>query len=343
MKRIVVEVVPEETRMALIEDDRLIAAHAERPAHQHLVGNIYKCRVQNVLKGIEAAFVDIGAKKNAFLYIGDGKDKVKGETIHIGQSFPVQVTKDAWGTKGPSVTRTFSLPGRNVVLMPNAERIAISHRIADRDERYRLLSLAKKLRPEGMGIIVRTAAEGESEKALKDDVAYLKHLWEMLMARSRLLAAPSLLYRDADLIIRTIRDYMTDDVDELIVDDRDAYHRMIDLISYLSPELKERVKLYDGAVPLFHAYGIDDEMKTLRNRKVMLPSGGFLVIDRTEALTVIDVNTGSFVGRDNLADTVYKANLEAADEVIRQIRLRDIGGIIIVDFIDMDTDEQKEG
>lgn len=345
MKRILVETVPEEIRMALIEDDVLIAANAERPSHSHLVGNIYKCRVQNVLNGMQAAFVDIGTKKNAFLYIGDGMINGLGDEpskIHIGQSFPVEVMKDAWGSKGPRVTRNFSLPGRNVVLMPNANHIAISHRITDKEERNRLLEIGKKLRPDNMGLIIRTACMGEPEEAVASDVSYLLRLWESLMARNRILAAPALLYRDADLIVRVVRDYMTDDVDEVIVDDRESFQRMRELVEYTSPELKERVHFYDEREPIFRAYNIEAEMKNIGARRVGLKSGGFLVFDPTEALTVVDVNTGKFVGRDNLSDTTFRTNIEAAYEIMRQIRLRDIGGIIVIDFIDMDNDEQKE-
>lgn len=348
MKSILVNIVPEETRMAMLEDDELLAVEVERPAHSHLVGNIYKGHVQNVLPGMQAAFVDIGTEKNAFLYIGDGMpaDTVQSmpvhARIHIGQNLPIQIVKDAIGTKGPRATMHLSLPGRNVVLMPTAAYIGLSRRIEDEAERNRLKAIAEKICPPGMGLIVRTAAAGQSEEILRDDVHYLTRLWDSLMARNQVLAAPALLYRDADLIIRIVRDSLTTAVDQMILDDAAVYRRVADLLKYISPELMERVHLYEDKTPLFKKYHIDEELEKLGDRTVELKSGGFIVIDKTEALTVIDVNTGKYVGRANLADTVYYTNMEAAVEILKQIRLRDIGGIILIDFIDMETAEQKE-
>ncbi len=347
MKKILLNVTPEETRMVMTENGRLSETELERPSHSHLVGNIYKGRVQNVLPGMQAAFVDIGQKKNAFLYLGDGDSsdgrRSGGEKVQAGQAVTVQVVKDAVGTKGPRVTTRISLPGRNIVLMPTADYIGMSRRIADENERDRLHSLAKELCPEGMGLIVRTLAAGQDSETLKADVRYLSRLWESLGARGRVLSAPALLYRDADMAIRVARDLMTEDVERLIVDDPETCRRVRELVGFISPVLAERVELYEGSVPIFREYGAEEEIDTLTDREVELPSGGFLVIDRTEALTVIDVNTGKFVGGSNLSDTVYRANMEAAEEILRQLRLRDIGGIIVVDFIDMDEEEQKEG
>ncbi len=348
MKNILLNVTPEETRMVLIEDERLSEMEIERPSHSHLVGNIYKGRVQNVLPGMQAAFVDIGQKKNAFLYLGGGthhrqEENAEGqEKVHVGQAVIVQVVKDAVGTKGPRVTTRLSLPGRNVVLMPTANYIGMSRRIEDEEERERLHMLAQEICPEGMGLIVRTLAAGQERQTLEGDLRYLSQLWASLQARSRVLSAPALLYRDADMAIRVVRDLLTDDVSRLIVDDAETYRRVRDLVEYISPAILERVELYEGAAPLFRAYEAEAELETLSDREVELPSGGFLVIDRTEALTVIDVNTGKFVGQSNLSDTIYRANMEAAAEILRQLRLRDIGGIIVVDFIDMDEEEQKE-
>ena len=346
MKNILLNATPEETRMVLTEDERLIEMGIERPSHSHLVGNIYKGRVQNVLPGMQAAFVDIGQKKNAFLYLGDGagpEKHIEGqEKVHIGQAVIVQVVKDAVGTKGPRVTTRLSLPGRNVVLMPTANYIGMSRRIEEEEERSRLHTLAQEICPEGMGLIVRTLAAGQDRETLESDVKYLSQLWASLQARSRVLSAPALLYRDADMAIRVVRDLLTDDVSRLVVDDVETYRRVRDLVEYVSPALSERVEHYEGAVPIFRAFGVETELETLSDREVELPSGGFLVIDRTEALTVIDVNTGKFVGQSNLSDTIFRANMEAAEEILRQLRLRDIGGIIVVDFIDMDEAEQKE-
>lgn len=348
MKSILVNIVPEETRMAMLEDDELLAVEVERPSHSHLVGNIYKGHVQNVLPGMQAAFVDIGNEKNAFLYIGDGMpaDAIQSmpvhARIHIGQNLPVQIVKDAIGTKGPRATTHLSLPGRNVVLMPTAAYIGLSRRIEDEAERNRLKAIAEKICPPGMGLIVRTAAAGQTEENLAEDVRYLVKLWESLMARNKLLPAPALLYRDADLIIRIVRDSLTKAVDRMIIDDAAVYRRVVELLQYISPELVGRVQLYEEKTALFKKYHIDDELEKLGDREVALKSGGFIVIDKTEALTVIDVNTGKYVGRANLADTVYHTNMEAAMEILKQIRLRDIGGIIVIDFIDMDMAEQKE-
>jgi ribonuclease G len=348
MKSILVNVMPEETRMAIIADEGLIALEVERGTHSHLVGNIYKGHVQNVLPGMQAAFVDIGWKKNAFLYIGDGmphdviQSLPKTRKIHIGQNLLVQIVKDANKLKGPRATMHLSLPGRNVVLMPTASYIGISRRIEDEEERARLRIIAEKLCPPDMGLIIRTAAAGQSEEALASDVHYLVRLWDSLMARNKLASAPALLYRDADLIIRIVRDSFTDDVNEMIVDDPAVYQRVKELLQYISPQLVERVKLYTEKQPLFRRYELEDAINHIGDREVDLQSGGFLIIDKTEALTIIDVNTGKYVGKANLADTVYRTNLEAAAEILRQIRLRDIGGIILIDFIDMETEAQKE-
>lgn len=348
MKTILVSTVPEETRVAIVADGELLAVEVERETHSHLVGNIYKGQIQNVLPGMQAAFVDIGAKKNAFMYIGNGvvngeQDKlVEQGKVHIGQRLPVQIVKDAIGTKGPRATTHLSLPGRNVVLMPTAAYIGMSRRITDETERSRLKEIAEAICPEGMGLIIRTAAVGKSREVLEEDVRCLVRLWESILAKNKTVAAPMLLYRDADLIIRVVRDYLTDDVDRMIVDNGKVYQRVTELLDYILPEYRDRVELYEGRLPLFKEFHIDEEIEKLGAREVELKSGGFIVIDRTEALTVIDVNTGKYIGRSNLAETVYRINMEAAAEILKQLRLRDIGGIIVVDFIDMDNEERKE-
>ena len=347
MKTILVNSMPEEVRMAIVAGGELQAIEMERASHSHLVGNLYRGRVQNVLPGMQAAFVDIGREKNAFLYIGDGMPKeaqqaVRQQKIHIGQTLPVQIVKDAIGTKGPRATTHLTLPGRNVVLMPTAAYIGISRRIESEEERARLHGIAERICPKDMGLIIRTVAAGKTEEALAADVRYLRRLWESIQARMKLGSAPSLLYRDADLAIRMVRDSFTDEIDEVIVDDRALYQRIVELVEYASPELADRVKLYAERTPLFRKYHLEEELEKLGAREVELPSGGFIVIDKTEALTVIDVNTGKFVGKANLADTVYHTNLEAAAEILKQLRLRDIGGIIVVDFIDMEQPGQKE-
>jgi len=349
MKSILVTVVPEETKLAILEDGKLSSIEVERATHSHLVGNIYKGQVQNVLPGMQAAFVDIGTGKNAFMYIGDGMPEDVKQTlprpqkIHIGQHLPVQIIKDAIGSKGPRATTHITLPGRNVVLLPTAAYIGMSRRIEDEKERSRLHDIAAKICPEGMGLIIRTVAAGATQEALQEDVEYLAKLWHSLMARFQIKSkGANLLYRDADLIIRIVRDNLTPDVDAMLIDDKAVYQRVRDFVQLLSPSLVEKIRFYDSREPLFKHYGIEEEIGTLGGRTVELKSGGFLVIDRTEALTVIDVNTGKYTGNTNLGETVYATNQEAAEEIMRQLRLRDIGGIIIVDFIDMEKEVQRE-
>ena len=344
-KEILVNVEPEETRMALLVDDVLTEFLVERPETAHIVGNIYKGKVQNVLPGMQAAFVDIGRKKNAFLYIGDGaipSGLGRQGKITMGMTLPVQISKDSLGAKGPRATLHIALPGRDVVLLPVAPYIAISRRITDPIERERLQKLAKEVVPQGMGLIVRTAARGKSATDMQADVQRLVKLWEVLREKERRAKAPALLYRDADLVIRIARDFFTEDISALMVDDGEAYQRMKELMHILAPQLANRMRLYDGQQSLFRTWGIEAALEQLGEREVPLPSGGAIVIDRTEALTAIDVNTKTYVGKENLADTAFRTNWEAAAEILRQMRLRDIGGIILADFIDMDAPQQRE-
>jgi ribonuclease G len=346
-KTIVVNMTPEETRMAILEDKNLTEVSIERTKSGHSVGNIYKGKTKNVLPGMQAAFIDIGRDKNAFLYIGDilpqaAAQAIADTALTVGKDVMIQIVKDAIGTKGPRATTHLTLPGRYVVLMPTVDYIATSRRIGNEEERTRLKKIVEKVRPEGMGIIVRTMSEGKSEEDLQKDIEYLYNLWNALSARGKRAAAPILLYRDVDLVIRIVRDYLSDDVEEFILDNQDAYGRVCDLLKYTSPELLSRITFYQGKEDIFTHYGIDEELKKVGQRSIWLACGGYIVIDKTEALTVIDVNTGKFVGSTNLSDTVFQTNLEAATEIVRQIRLRDIGGIIIIDFIDMDKEEQKQ-
>lgn len=346
-KKIIVNITPEETRMAVFENEEFIEVSIERTRSGHNVGNIYKGKTKNVLPGMQAAFIDIGREKNAFLYIGDTLPQVAAQaiadsTLTVGKDVMIQIVKDAIGTKGPRATTHLTLPGRYVVLMPTVDYIATSRRIANEEERVRLKQIIEKVRPEGMGVIVRTMSEGKSEEDLQKDIEYLYNLWKALVARGKRATAPILLYRDVDLVIRIVRDYLSDDVEEFVLDHQEAYGRVCDLLKFASPELVTRVRLYQGKEDIFTHYGLDEELNKLGQRSVWLKCGGYIVIDKTEALTVIDVNTGKFVGSTNLSDTVFQTNLEAASEIVRQIRLRDIGGIIIVDFIDMDKEEQKQ-
>lgn len=347
-KTIVVNIMPEETRMALLEDAELLEVSVERNQSGNVVGNIYKGKVKNVLPGMQAAFIDIGRDKNAFLYIGDAlphnvsQPAIPEDMVTTGQDILIQIVKDAIGTKGPRATTHLTLPGRYVVLMPTVDYIGISRRIETSEERERLKQLAEKVRPQGMGMIIRTVAAGKSEEDLQKDIAYLHNLWNSLAARARRASSPTLLYRDVDLVIRIVRDYLSADIDEFVVDNQEAFGRVCDLLKFISPELVPKIKLHQGSEDVFTQYGLTAEIEKIGQRQVWLKSGGYIVIDKTEALTVIDVNTGKFVGRTNLADTVFHTNLEAVNEIARQIRLRDIGGIIIIDFIDMDADEHKQ-
>lgn len=350
-KEILINLEGEETRVAFLEEGLLVEIYIERANNARIVGNIYKGIVQNVLPGMQAAFVNIGLEKNAFLYVDDAlpqKDE-EDEVVDVprrnikdllrpGQEIMVQVVKDAFGTKGPRVTTHITLPGRYTVLMPTTDFIGVSRRISDEKERDRLRRLAEKIRPEGHGLIVRTVAEGKTDQELAQDVNSLYRLWGRIKSRARVSAGPALIHRDLGLVYRVIRDSFTSEVDHLYVDSRHEYERILELLDIISPELKDRVQLFQSRERgIFDLYGIETEIEQALKNKIWLKSGGYIVIDQTEALTVIDVNTGKYVGTTNLADTVFKTNLEAAREIARQLRLRDIGGIIIVDFIDMEV------
>lgn len=362
-KEILVNVNRMETRAAVLEEGRLVELRVERESNQRVAGNIYKGRVMNVLPGMQAAFIDIGLEKNAFLYVDDlggylrhaeeeneaveppknlPRPHAIAEILKEGQEIIVQVTKDPIGTKGARVITHLSIPGRFLVLMPTVEYTGISRRIEDEQERERLKALARKLRPRHAGLIVRTAAEGENEEELARDLRFLLRTWEKIKSRARKLKAPALLYKDYDLVYRVVRDIFTSEVDRLVIDSKVEYQKTLQLLKGLSPELRSRVELYEGEVPLFEARGLENEIDRALRRKVWLPSGGYLVIDETEALTSIDVNTGKFTGTTSLADTVLKTNLEATAEIARQLRLRNLGGIIVVDFIDMDSPEDEK-
>ncbi|HWR30422.1 MAG TPA: Rne/Rng family ribonuclease [Negativicutes bacterium] len=347
-KRIIVNVIPEETRMALAEDGTLLEVAVERTESDCMVGNIYKGRVENVLPGMQAAFINIGIGKNAFLYAGDifphksFQRLVEEDNLTVGAEIMIEIVKDAMGTKGPRATTHFSIPGRYVVVMPSVDYVGVSRRIESGEERARLRGLAGKIRPKGMGVIVRTVAEGHSEEELARDFQYLSNLWGALTIKAKRAKAPFLLYRDADLVVRIIRDHVKDDIDEVIIDNAEAHARMVELAKFISPDLVKKIHLYKAKTEIFTHYAIEDEWSRLADRRVDLKCGGYLVIDKTEALTVIDVNTGRFIGHSNLADTVFRTNMEAAAEIARQLRLRDIGGIIVADFIDMQKDAHKK-
>ncbi|MBP2644668.1 MAG: ribonuclease, Rne/Rng family [Firmicutes bacterium] len=333
---------PEETRMALLEDGKLVEVAVERSESGHIVGNVYKGRVQNVLPGMQAAFIDIGWEKNGYLYLGEMAETGIQTPLTAGQEIIVQVIKDSIGTKGPRLTAKLTLPGRYVVLMPTYNYIGVSRRIGENQERNRLRQAAETLKSDGMGLIVRTVAEGKSLEDLKRDCEYLTNLWRTLSARAKRVKAPSLLYRDVDMVIRLVRDYFSPVIQAFVIDNAEAFSRMKDLLNFTDPELVPRLELYNGQENIFSCYRVEEELDKLAERKIWLTCGGYLVIDRTEALTVIDVNTGKYIGHSSLADTIWHTNLEAAEEISRQIRLRDIGGIIIIDFIDMEEEEHRQ-
>ncbi len=348
MNQIIVDVNISENRLALVEKEELVELYIERTSTRRIVGNIYKGRVANVLPGMQAAFVDVGLEKNCFLYIRDAldqdlynkddsyyKDICISDVVKQGQEIIVQVIKEPIGDKGARVTTNITLPGRYLVLMPNSKYIGVSRRITSSQERERLKEETERLIPRNMGLIIRTVAEGRSEEDFNEDIKFLLKLWQKIEKEKKLGYAPRLIYRDFDLISKTIRDSFNKDIDQFIINDKNEYKAALDLADMLSPALKTRISYFDEPIAMFDHYKINSQINKSLNRRVWLKSGGYLIIDTTEALTVIDVNTGKYVGSTDLEDTVLNTNLEAAVEIAKQLRLRDISGIIIIDFIDM--------
>lgn len=347
-----------ETRIAVLEDKKLMEYRVER--EERVVGSIFKGIVQNVLPGMDAAFVDIGLERNAFLYVGDiipddGGDsspasvrrselrrrKIK-ELIKPGQELMVQVTKGPRGTKGARVTTRISLPGRYVVLMPEGNHLGVSRKIEDRKERERLRKIGEKLMPTGFGLVMRTECEGRTEAELRADIMFLQQLWGQVLEGAKRFRAPAVVHRDQTLLYRTIRDVFGDEIDRLVIDDPEEYEKVSLVAGMVAPKLKDKITLYDKDEPIFDHYNIEKDLDTLLEHKVNLKTGGSLIIDQMEALTAIDINTGKQVGTTSLSDTILRTNIEAADEVCRQLRLRDMGGIIVIDFIDMEDANDKK-
>lgn len=365
---ILINVTREETRVALLEGGQVVEFYVERKQDASLVGNIYKGKVLKILPGMQSAFVDIGLEKAAFLYITDIRADIEEyiplveekedslelvsrkprtdftieDLVQEGQEILVQVSKDPIGSKGARLTSYVTLPGRYLVLMPNVEHIGISRRISDEAERIRLKTIVSEIRPKGYGLIIRTASEGSTEEDIKRDLEFLLLLWETIMKKKDKVSAPSLLYSDLDLVFRSVRDLMSPDVKRLVIDSEEEYEKLKDFVRTNFEKLLDKIELYEGTDLIFDAYGIEVDIARALGRKVWLKSGGYIVIDQTEAMTVIDVNTGKFVGKEELEDTIFRTNLEAVKEIAYQIRLRNLGGIIIVDFIDMERPENRE-
>jgi ribonuclease G len=381
---IVINPAPEETRVAVIENQILTELYIDRKRDRGIVGNVYKGRVVKVLPGMQAAFVDVGVERAAFLYVadvatptdeeppvldGEPAEVVDGEPrdgeepeedtskaaprprrvhrpieelLQEGQEVVVQVTKDPIGTKGCRVTTYLSLPGRYLVYMPTVNHIGISRRIGDDTERARLREMMQRLRKPGSGYIIRTVSEGTSEDEFRLDIEFLERLWQTIGDEGQRASAPALLHADLDLSLRTVRDLLTHKVDRLTIGSRPEYDRVRQFVGTYLPNLISKVHLYAQDEPIFDRYGIEVEISKALGRRVWLKSGGYIVIEPTEALTVVDVNTGRYVGKRDLEETIFKTNLEAAKEIAYQLRLRNIGGIIIIDFIDMEKEKNRE-
>jgi ribonuclease E len=355
----------EECRIAVVEKGVLEELYVERANLAGHVGSIYKAKVVNIEPGIQAAFVDFGIGKNGFLHISDLHpryfSKTKEEDIEVigrrkslkerppiqaclkkGQELIVQVTKEGIKTKGPTLTTYLALPGRYLVMMPWMNRLGVSHKIEDEEERKRLRELFENVKlPEGMGFIIRTAGQGCSKRDIQNDLAYLNRLWGVIEKRMETETAPAELYQESDLVIRTLRDVVTSQISKIICDSEKVSKQIRDFLYIAMPRLRNRVALYDGNVPLFHKYGIELEINKIQSRRVELPSGGSIVIDQTEAIVAIDVNSGRSRAHANAEQTAFKINLEAAAEIARQLRLRDLGGLIICDFIDMREEKHR--
>ncbi len=340
---------PEEKRVAIVEGDLLADFYVEVMAKEPLKGNIYKGVIARLEPGLQAAFVDFGPKKHGFLQMREIKDEYFRKTaegkrpriqdvLSKGQELIVQVEKDERDTKGASLTTYLSIPGRYLVMMPGQERVGISRKIEDREERDRLKDMFGKLKlPKDMGFILRTAGSEKTSEELSNDLKYLTKLWNKIQTESKKVTAPALIYKEQDIAVRTVRDYLTDDVAEVLIDEKEAFRNTKEFLRKTLPWRKINVKLYKETKPIFARYGIEEQIAKIYDRYVYLPSRGYLVIDRGEALTAIDVNSGRSRKEENVEATALKTNLEAADEVARQLRLRDIGGLIVIDFIDMES------
>ncbi len=357
-----------ENRIALIENGHLREFHMERFSEKGLIGNIYLGRAVRVLPGIDAAFVDIGLDRTGFLYVDEAlyifsenyqrlaADHKLNQTVppnlsapptidtilHEGQEILVQIAKEPIGSKGARLTCNITLPCRNLVFMPLTDHIGISRKIENEETRQQLRDKIEVLRPPGMGFIMRTVAENTGDDELEADMEFLLQLWDEILTKSTRAQAPCLIYKDLDIILRAVRDFFTEDINELVIDSREVYEQLMGYAKTFAPQLQDKITYYDSDLPLFEYYGIEADINSALDKKVWLQSGGYIIIEPTEALTVIDVNTGRYVNATDLAETIFKTNMEAVWEIARQLRLRNLGGIIIIDFIDMDDEQHRE-
>jgi ribonuclease G len=369
MSEIIINSTPQETRIALVENGEVVELFFERKKEKGILGNIYKGKVVRVLPGMESAFVDIGLEKAAFLYVSEvfhpaddyqemflGSDesleemgaKGRNEPRHIedllteGQEILVQVAKEPIGSKGCSVTSLLSLPGRYLVLMPFSDHIGVSRRIKDSGERERLRNTAEEIQPKGMGLIARTASEGVAPADISSDLSYLLKVWQTILKAKNGASAPFLIHEELDICVRAVRDLLSGDIRRIVVDSHETFGKIKKFFDLYLPNPSCSLELYQGIQPIFDYYNVELEIHRALGKKVWLKSGGYIVIEQTEALVAIDVNTGRFVGKRNLEETILQTNLEAAKEIAYQLRLRNIGGIIIIDFIDMEKAENRE-
>ena len=361
----------QETRIAILEDGKLVEMFIEKSGKARMVGNIYKGKVENVIEGIRAAFVDIGYGTNAFLPFSEmnnpasvvsmvesvnGADEEEVELIPSqlkepetgeinlkpGQDILVQVIKEPFADKGPRVTTDISLPGRFLVLVPNISYVGISKKIQNRKERTRLREIAKQIKPENFGLIIRTVAEGKDIDTLKKDLDSLLKKWKKIEKKAMTEPAPVCVYEDIEIVSSVVRDLLTPDVSKVIVDSKSLYKKIHSYVGSVSPEMVRKIEYYSSRTPLFDFYGVEKDFRKSLNKRVWLKSGGFIVIEHTEAMTTIDVNSGKYIGKKDYEENAFKINLQAAQEIARQVRLRDIGGIIVIDFIDMGKKENKD-
>ena len=347
-KEIIVNRTFEETRVAILENDKLSDIFIERRETEKILNNIYKGKVQNIVSGLSSAFVDIGFGKSAYLGVADivapKNEKNIENMLKVGQDIMVQIYKEPISTKGPKVTMDISLPGRLLVYMPFSKRIGVSKQIEDKQEYTRLKDIVKKLKENlAGGIIVRTEAEDATEEEIEREMKYLSRLWASIINRFNNSKSGTCVHKDLGVVFQTVRDYFTEDVKLMQIDSQKELNDVVDFVRTVSPELEDRIILYEGKQPIFKAYGIEEEIKRLRANKARLKSGGYLIIQEAESLCAIDVNSGKFVGNNNTQEEVGTiTNIEAAQEVARQLRLRNIGGIIVIDFIDMKKEKNRK-